>query len=373
MLAAMTEAPAESPGDLLKALNSSPGGRLRTYLAPGAKVMFQSINKNACTSLKWMMADLAGEDLSEFKLEWQPFMAESEAVHDRALWKVAPLISDLTPEERAEIRPDNGWFIFAVVRDPRVRLFSAWQNRLLMEGPLSQQYREEWWYPRHPLTRETVIEDFAKFTELLESEPGHKLRTKDPHFRDQTDLLVESGVPYSRIYEIGEMKQLLADLTAHLKAQGLSGELHLPRANPTPLRPNAEVFAGGVRERIERIFAADFERFGDLWDFTKIERKGEWTSGQLDQVRMAAGMGERIGELRDRGLEQRDLVKDQRRRLRNQRERIEKQAERVESQRERIEKQRERIKELKREVRRARRAANSVGPAQRLKARLRRS
>ena len=138
-----------------------------------------------------------------------------------------------------------------------------------MEHPIGQQYRDEWWYPRHPLTRESVIEDFAKFVDLLEKEPGHKLRKKDPHFRDQVELLVENAVPYTRIYEISEMKELQADLSAHLQAQGLSGDLHLPKANPTLLRANGVLFENGVKEQIERIYAADFDRFGHLWDFTR--------------------------------------------------------------------------------------------------------
>ncbi|HWU24013.1 MAG TPA: sulfotransferase family 2 domain-containing protein [Nocardioides sp.] len=305
----MTEAPVATSGDLLQALKVSPGGRLRTYLAPDAKVMFQSINKNACTSLKWMMADLAGEDVSGFKVDWQPFVADSEAVHDRAQWKVSPLLSDLSPEERAQIHPDNGWFIFAVVRDPRLRVFSAWQNRLLMEQPISQQYREQWWYPRHPLTRESVIEDFARFSELLENTPEHKLRQKDPHFRDQTELLVEDGVPYSRIYEISEMKQLTSDLSAHLEAQGRSGELHLPKANPTPLRAIPELFANGVKEQLERVYAADFERFGHLWDFSRVENARPWTDQDLAGCENESALGLRIAKLHELAREQRDLRK----------------------------------------------------------------
>ncbi|HJQ06361.1 MAG TPA: sulfotransferase family 2 domain-containing protein [Nocardioides sp.] len=303
----MTEAPGTTHGDLFQALGVSPGGRMRTYLAPGVKVMFQSINKNACTSLKWMMADLAGEDLSGFKVEWQQFTADAEAVHDRSQWKVSPFLGDLTPEQRAQIHPENGWFIFAVVRDPRLRVFSAWQNRLLMEHPISQQYREQWWYPRHPLTRETVLEDFAKFAELLETEPEHKLRVKDPHFRDQVELLVEDGVPYSRIYEIGEMKQLTSDLSAHLRAQGHSGELYLPRANPTPLHAVPELFAGGVKERLERVFAADFERFGHLWDFSRVEKAEPWAEHQLISCETESALGLRIAKVHALARQQRDL------------------------------------------------------------------
>jgi hypothetical protein len=307
MLALMTERETVPADTMLEGLRKVPGAISRSYVAPEAKVVFESLNKNACTSLKWMMADLAGEDLSTFRAGWGPFIADSEAVHNRDLWKVSPKFDRLTPEQRQEVESDNGWFIFAVVRDPRLRLFSAWQNRLLMEIPIGQQYRNEWWYPRHPLTRESVIEDFAKFVDLFEQEPGHKLRAKDPHFFDQVKLLVENAVPYTRIYEISEMKQLSADLSAHLSAQGLSPELHMPRANPTPLRAIGAVFDNGVREKIERIYAADFERFGHLWDFTKTEKAAPWSDADLAACENESALGLRIAELHQLGREQRIL------------------------------------------------------------------
>lgn len=308
MLASMSDPDTSADDAMLEGLRQVPGGIWRTYIAPKPKVVFESLNKNACTSLKWMMADLAGEDLSTFRAGWQPFIDDSEAVHNRDLWKASPKLDALTPEERAEIDPDNGWFIFAVVRDPRLRLFSAWQNKLLIENPNSQRWKDEWWYPRHPLTRESVIEDFAKFVELFEKQPDHWLRAKDAHFRDQVEMLAEHAVPYTRIYEISEMKQLISDLEAHLAAQGLSAELHLPRANPTPLRAIGALFDNGVREQIEKIFAADFERFGHLWDFSGTENAEPWRKEDLAACENESALGLRIAEVHRMARNQRQRL-----------------------------------------------------------------
>ena len=56
---------------------------------------------------------------------------------------------------------DNGWFVFGVVRDPRPRCFSAWQNKLLLGSPSYTQWRREPWYPRFPDHPEAIREDFA--------------------------------------------------------------------------------------------------------------------------------------------------------------------------------------------------------------------
>lgn len=281
---------------MLAGLRQIPGGVWRTYLAPGVKTAFISINKNACTSLKWMMADLAGEDLDTFRVRWQPHVDDSEAVHDRSLWRVSPWLNKLSPQQRMQIHPDRGWFIFAVVRDPRLRVFSAWQNKLLIEGPHSQRWRKEAWYPRHPVSRKSIIEDFAAFVDALE-QPDMWLRREDPHFRDQVELLAEHAVPYTRIYEIGELGHLRSDLAEHLERQGHPIELFLPRANPTPLHANGALFTGGVREQIERLYAADFERFGHLWDFRKTAEAPPWTDRELAACEAESRLGRRIAQL----------------------------------------------------------------------------
>lgn len=300
-----------SSTNLLEALKRIPGAVHRVYLAPRQRVMLMSLNKNACTSLKWMMADLCGEDLATFRAGWSPFIDDSEAVHNRTLWKVSPMLNRLTEQERAEIHPDNGWFIFAVVRDPRLRLFSAWQNRMLIETPNWRRFSNEPWYPRHPLTRETVIEDFARFVDLFIEEPDHWLRTQDAHCRDQVEMLAEHAVPYSRIYEISEMKQLQRDLAGHLEAQGHPSQLYLPRANLTPLRAISALYENGVREKLERMYAADFARFGHLWEsFTeKVAAAKPWSDAELSLCEREAVLGRRIAELHTMACQKRDELK----------------------------------------------------------------
>ena len=39
------------------------GTTRRAYVIPELKLLYISLAKNACTSIKWLMAELAGEDL----------------------------------------------------------------------------------------------------------------------------------------------------------------------------------------------------------------------------------------------------------------------------------------------------------------------
>lgn len=286
-----------SDADPLLTLSGRKGLTWRTFPVPEARVLFVQINKNACTSLKWLIAGIAGEDLAGFGPSAEAAVAAEDDIHDRRQWKKSPRLDQLIPEVRRAIHPDNGWFVFAVVRDPRSRLFSAWQSKLLLDNPGYTSFRSEPWYPRHPATVETIVEDFAKFVDLFERDPEYRIR-RDGHFRDQVEMLHEDLVAYTKIYDIREMGVLLTDLREHLDRVGWTGELDLPRFNDTPLRPNAQPFANGVGERIEKIYSADFDRFGERWDFAKIASVPEWTESDLREVELRAEFGRRFGSLR---------------------------------------------------------------------------
>jgi len=289
----------------------------RTYAVPEARVMFVQVNKNACTSVKWMVAEIAGEDTRSFAPTLKPSTGVFDDIHDRTQWKKSPRLDRIDPEIRAQIHPRNGWFVFAVTRDPRARLFSAWQSKLLLQNPGYTQFRSEPWYPRDPLSTESVIEDFAKFVELLEREPDHRIR-RDAHFADQVRLLHEKFVTYTEIYDVSELGRLQADLRTHLDAVGWTGQLRLPRMNDTPLRPNAQPFGNGIRERLEKIYAADFERFGDRWGFERLERVPLWTEDALADLELRAGFGRRIGHLREQAIRYRKQADKQRKRAARQ-------------------------------------------------------
>ncbi len=295
---------ADDTADRLAKVGADP----RVYVVPEARLVFVALNKNACTSLKWMTAAIAGEDLTGFKAGLRTYTTDHEAVHNRSLWRRALTMNRVDPQVRATIDPAQGWFIFGVVRDPRGRLFSAWQNKLLLENAGYTQWRDQPWYPRTSFDAEAVRASFAGFVDALDGDPRHPLLMKDNHFKSQTRLLLLNKIRYSRIYDITEMGTLRSELQAHLASVGMSSGLLLPQANDTPLRTNAAVFADGVREKIERIYADDFTRFGDRWDFAAITAAAPWTEAALAEAELRATLGRRISELRDRASALRDEV-----------------------------------------------------------------
>ena len=274
------------------------GTTRRAYVIPELKLLYISLAKNACTSIKWLMAELAGEDLESLVPAAGYYPNREAGIHDRYAWRKTPRLHELPDGMRATISPENGWMIFTVLRDPRSRLFSAWENKYLLRNPAYWRKVDRPWAPRVPTEPQHVIDDFAKFVFAIADDPDHEVFQSDAHFRAQTFLLQEYAVPYSHLYDISELSTMVDDLTVHVRAHGYTGDVALGNSNDTPLPANREVFGGGVREAIEKLYADDFDRFGDAWDFSRVERREmQWTAESFAHVRSIVEANERIADL----------------------------------------------------------------------------
>lgn len=270
----------------------------RLFVLPELRLAYVSVPKNACTSLKWLMAELAGEDLDRIRggdIGFNPTRAAQ--VHDRTTWQRLPSVGDLDPTVRAEISPANGWFVFGVVRDPRLRLFSAWQDKYLLRSP---GYWEHWGKPEQPpvpTSAEQIIEGFRRFVLDVTATPGHEA-LDDGHFLSQSHALDLELVDYSRLYDMSELGTLMSDLNEHVRGHGHPGDLVLGRSNKSPFEPAGALFGNGVREAIEGLYADDFANFGDRWDFARIEgRDAAWTPDAFAHAQSIIAMNERISDV----------------------------------------------------------------------------
>lgn len=306
------------------------------WVVPEYKLAYVSTPKNACSTLKRVVATVAGEDLSSFRAGLKPYVNDAYAVHNRALYRRVRYLDELDPSTAGSIHPDNGWLVFGVARDPRSRLFSAWQDKFLLRSPGFFDLRDEPWFPAFPDTAEQVVEDFAQFVDVLTSSPSPAL-VNDGHFRSQVSILRPQTVPFSTVYSIGSMARLESDLTEHVRRLGWQGDLDFEPENSTPLRPTAALFAGDTAEKIEKFYAEDFSHFGDLWPQAARVTEAGWGSGQLSEARARAVSGERISQVRDIALaERRKRIKTEQR-LELEQRRAAGQAARIERLRARVE------------------------------------
>ena len=227
------------------------------------KAMYVSVNKAACTAVKWLVAELQGEDPARFHRSLSREVTRTMTIHRRHLWQKTPMAKRLPDDELAKIDPDQGWFVFGVVRHPTARLFSAWQSKLLLREPwFLEQYGDEEWFPRLPQTGADIVEEFVRFVELVAQDPEQRIM-RNRHFAPQRWMLAADKMPYTRIYKTSEVPALLEEFEAHLRANGYTGPpLELPRANETPLKPIAGLFTPEVLDASRALYAGDWERFG---------------------------------------------------------------------------------------------------------------
>jgi hypothetical protein len=275
-----------------------PPHRTATYVMPRYKAVYVSVPKAACTSLKWLVADVQGERAERFHRSLSREVGRAMTIHRRGMWQHTPMLHELDESKLDAIAPENGWFIFTVVRHPSARVFSGWQSKFLLREPRwEHDMGGEPWFPRVPESTQDVVEDFGRFIASIDKKRDQQVM-RDRHFLPQADLITADRTPYSRVYTTREMPQLLTDLEAHLRRHGWDGTLKLRRSNETPLRPIAALYTDEVRAAIERIYARDFQTlpYDDAMP-DGLDPAGEWPASSFAEIERLIDRSERIGDL----------------------------------------------------------------------------
>ena len=270
-----------------------------SLVVPELKLAYVTNLKAACSTVKWVIADLTQRKPDDFfgSLGRRPTRAQT--IHDADRWKGLRRLADFP--DRSELSADNGWLVFTLLRDPRARLWSAWQSKLLVGNPnFLGQVVEQPWYPRVPREPSEVIEDFRRFVEVLSTERRKMRRVgKDGHFRPQSDLIYRKGLQYTNVYDLSEIPTFERDLSAHLVEVGHNWLPELRNDNDTPLKLTKEVLAGGVGDAIEDIYREDFDRFGEAWAEGPNLSDAEWSPASFVDIAFRRQAHRRIRDLSD--------------------------------------------------------------------------
>jgi Sulfotransferase family len=271
----------------------------RGYVLPQYKLVYVSTPKAACTSLKWVVAELAGEDLERLgDLVIRPGTTPAGVIHPRKFWQRTARLHKLSDAELAEIDGANGWHVFAVVRHPAARLWSAWQEKLLLREPHMVGKVPAGLVPPVPRTTADVVDAFRAFVAGM-TDPAHSDITSDPHFLPQHQLLAADRMPYTRVYTTGELDEAMHDLEDQVRAHGGGAVPALSSDNETPLKPLRSMFTEDLIERILEVYEADFQAWFADADPVPPGALGEpeYPSTQLAEVGRLVDRHGRIGQL----------------------------------------------------------------------------
>jgi hypothetical protein len=251
---------ADTDDDASLEVEVAPVGRghveLRTVVLPGRKILFVPNLKAGCTSLLWMLSELAG--LRKRRFERSPLGAVTRAmtIHTMSAWPSRLRWSDRSAEEREAIITADSWLRFTTVRDPATRLWSAWQSKLLLREPgFFRRFGDRAWFPRIPSSPEEVVDDFRAFIRSL----GDEDPPFDAHWAPQTDLLAASP-SLTHVGRLEKFDETLLTIRAHVGPQWdtVAGA----DENKTPLRCHRGLYDAESVEIVNTYYAADFAELG---------------------------------------------------------------------------------------------------------------
>lgn len=281
-----------------------------SFVLPELKLVYVTNLKVACSTIKWLLAELSGQNPNDFFASLGRRPTRAQTVHDRAAWAGVRPLGDF--DDLGAFAAD-GWMVFTMVRDPRARLWSAWQSKLLTSNPnFIGPIQEEPWYPRVPRDVSDVIEDFQRFVETLAVERRRMRRVgRDGHFRPQSDLVYRKGLRYTAVYDLAEIPTFERDLAAHLISVGYNDLPALRNDNDAPLRLTKDVLAGGVSEAIEDIYREDFARFGTAWEEGPNVHDVVWSDAAFADIAFRRAAHQRIRDLSDEATRLREQLRAQ--------------------------------------------------------------
>lgn len=272
-----------------------------SFVVPDKKLVYIATTKAACTSLRWMVADLAGEDPADFHSAIAAHQTRLMTIHTtRSTWRHTPQLGGLPRTVLEQVSPDNGWFVFAVVRDPWTRFWSAWQSKFLVrQSYYARNYGDEPWFPRVPSSTEEVLEDFQAFVRARPWTTNERL-AGDFHFRPQVESVHPGQINYTRVYDVRELGTLFDDLKQHLGAVGAAQDhLYVPRANETPLPMIEEVLTDEYVQFVRERYAEDLRAFADHgWSPESVKTvPGPWSPEKLELIAFHTVANERLRDL----------------------------------------------------------------------------
>ena len=269
-----------------------------TFVLRRYKTVYVAVSKAACTSLKWLVADIQGEDpaASAPRAGWSP-----------ATWASISAGAGAGPRRSTRCRttssrastPADGWFVFTVVRHPAARLFSAWQSKLLLREPkYAERYGDAPWFPRLPRSTDEVVEDFGRFAAAIAADPQARRDARPALHAAVGRGGAGSHALQPHLRHRARSRSCSSTSETHLRANGYAGELRLPRSNESPLAPIGALYTPAVREVLESLYGDDYRHLGyDSVAPPRLDPAGAYPDAAFDEIARLVERHERIGDL----------------------------------------------------------------------------
>jgi hypothetical protein len=188
---------------------------VRMMIFPTLKVAYGNLPKVASTSLyNWFYERLYGRTYSRTA----PKIPRVFHIHGY----FGGNHCELAYRERdpALVRKLDGYFVFAVTRDPVQRFLSMYGNRVLHHNELSRKHLKQAVGLRPRPGINFLVRHMERYF-LVANNVRH-------HSRPMVDFLGKDMTVYQRLFDISELDTLMAQLNAHIDATGFRSPGRLP-------------------------------------------------------------------------------------------------------------------------------------------------
>jgi hypothetical protein len=164
----------------------------------------------------------------------------------------------------------EGYRFHCFVRNPYARLLSAWNDKMV-KGHASEQYprsmrplvpRIRRFAARHglPGSEPSTVIPFPTFVSFVESKPEGE---RNQHWDTQSSVLLADKIDYHRVYQMEtDFVRGMTELLSELGIPGDWVEGRLLKPENVSGRVAERVYDEAIADRVRRLYAVDFERFG---------------------------------------------------------------------------------------------------------------
>jgi hypothetical protein len=224
------------------------------------RIVFVPVPKAACTSMMWLLAELAGLERDHFESSPGHEVSPEMTIHDMKQWPSELRLVDWADERLDDVLQSDDWLRFTVVRNPFRRLFSAWQSKVMLAEPqFVGWFADRPWFGRELSSPEDLVSSFRAFLDALGAEPG--LVDVNPHWSPQVGLLRKPDeFPFSHVGRAERLPATLEVLRRHVEALGRSVP-ELGAANVTPVPYVEQLFEEAHLGYLAGAYADDLAAF----------------------------------------------------------------------------------------------------------------
>ena len=239
------------------------GSRVRqkghVLAARNARVLYVPSTKVASSTMRLLLAQANGTFRPDMVPHVDgPTISVEQTVHNMAVNGLVHM-ELLSKADQLEMKKSPDWWRVAALRNPYARIYSAWENRILLRAP--SPVLPEAWELCGDVERDGCIDigaTFRRFIEVLATRP--EVFGPDSHFKSQSmhfDLTPIDLTHLVRLDQPGELGRFANDL-----GERVGKKLAPTRLNEGLGLTYRDVVDADTGTLIERVFGDDFNRFG---------------------------------------------------------------------------------------------------------------